>query len=186
MRVIKLGGSLMSDVESLMQCLNTIEQKLKDRVVIVPGGGLFADQVRVAQKQWQFDDEIAHEMAILAIQQMALLFKSIKPSFLISNTVSITPNNKVIIWSPDIQLLNQNAIKASWDITSDSLAAWLANQIQANELILVKSAEISANMTINQMQKQGLVDKAFETFTQNSSYNIVLLNKYSFNEYTFI
>jgi len=186
MRVIKLGGSLMNDVESLRQCLNTIEQKVKDRVVIVPGGGLFADQVRLAQKQWQFNDEIAHEMAILAMQQMALLFKSIKPGFLISNTDSIKANNKVVIWSPDIQQLNQDGIAASWDITSDSLAAWLANQIQADELILVKSAEVPENMTIHQMQKQGLVDKAFEKLTQNSSYNIVLLNKYSFNEYTFI
>jgi len=176
----------MNDVESLRQCLNTIEQKVKDRVVIVPGGGLFADQVRLAQKQWEFNDEVAHEMAILAMQQMALLFKSIKPSFLISNTVSIKADNKIVIWSPDIKQLNQEGIEANWDITSDSLAGWLANQIQADELILVKSAEISEKMTINQMQKQGLVDKAFEKFTQNSSYNIVLLNKYSFNEYTFI
>lgn len=176
----------MNDVESLTQCLNTIEQKVKDNVVIVPGGGVFADQVRVAQKYWQFNDEIAHEMAILAMQQMALLFKSIKPNFLVSNTVSIKAANKVVIWSPDIQQLNQAGVEASWDITSDSLAAWLAMQIQADELILVKSAKVPKNITTDQMQEQGLVDKAFDQFTQNSSYNIVLLNKYSFNEYTFI
>jgi len=186
MRVIKLGGSLMNDVESLTQCLNTIEQKVKDKVVIVPGGGLFADQVRLAQKQWQFNDEIAHEMAILAMQQMALLFKSIKPNFLVSNTVSTKFDNKVVIWSPDIKQLNQDGIEASWDITSDSLSAWLAKKIEADELILVKSADVPEKMTIKQMQKQGLVDKAFEQFTHKSSYNIALLNKYSFNEYTFI
>jgi len=185
MRVIKLGGSLMNDIESLTHCLNTIEQKVKDKVVIVPGGGLFADQVRLAQKQWQFNDEIAHHMAILAMQQMALLFQSIKASFVIRHKLSTIDENSIIIWSPDIQQLNQAGVKPSWDITSDSLAAWLANQLDVDELILVKSAKLPINMTIHQMQKQGLVDRAFDQYIQDSNYNIVLLNKYSFNEYTF-
>ncbi len=185
MRVIKLGGSLLSDAEALINCLNTIEQKIKDKVVIVPGGGLFADQVRKAQKQWQFNDKIAHQMAILAMQQMALLFKSIKPDFLIADKLSAIREDSIFIWSPDVQQLNLSAVKASWDITSDSLAAWLANQLKADELILVKSADIPTNINIYQMQQQGLVDKAFDQFTRNSNFTTVLLNKYSFNEYNF-
>ena len=60
----------MSDVDALSYCLNIIEQNAKDKVVIVPGGGLFADQVRVTQKLWQFNDQVAHQMALLAMQQM--------------------------------------------------------------------------------------------------------------------
>ena len=72
MIVIKLGGSL-SQAETLVSCLDRLEQQYKDKpVVIVPGGGAFADQVRLAQGRWQFDDITAHRMAILAMQQMAL------------------------------------------------------------------------------------------------------------------
>jgi aspartokinase-like uncharacterized kinase len=183
MIVIKLGGSLMSDAICLTECLNTIEQKIKAKVVIVPGGGLFADQVRSAQEKWHFDDDIAHQMALLAMQQMALLFKSIKPNFLLANKVSALDNNRsVSIWSPDIKELS--SIKASWDITSDSLSAWLANQLQATELILVKSAEIATD-NIKLMQKLGLVDNAFAETIKNVHYKITLLNKHSFNGHTF-
>jgi len=186
MKVIKLGGSLMSDVESLKQCLNSIEQKANNKVVIVPGGGVFADQVRFAQQQYQFDDVVSHEMALLAMQQMALLFKAIKPGFELTKNISeMAKSSSVLIWSPDIAELNSASVPASWDITSDSLAAWLANQLQATELILVKSAELPKQHTIQHMQKQGLLDKAFAGYIKNALYKITLLNKHSFNEHAF-
>jgi len=186
MKVIKLGGSLMNDIDTLRQCLNTIEQTVTSRVVIVPGGGPFADQVRMAQKYYQFNDEIAHKMALLAMQQMALIFKSIKPSFLLANQpLTIDNNVPVVIWSPDIQQADLALVDANWEVTSDSLAAWLSNQLQATELVLVKSADIPVNMDIQQMQKQGLVDKAFTKYTKNALYKITLINKHCFNEYAF-
>jgi len=186
MKVIKLGGSLMSDVDALRACLNSIEQNAKEKVVIVPGGGVFADQVRKVQKQWLFDDQIAHEMALLAMQQMALLFKSIKPSFLLANhLLSIDNSAPVVVWSPDIEELNASLVDANWDVTSDSLAAWLAMQLKADELILVKSIDIPADLTILQMQKQGLLDNAFSKYINHALYKITLLNKNSFNEYAF-
>lgn len=186
MIVIKLGGSLMTDAATLVQCLNTAET-IKEKVVIVPGGGVFADQVRASQQQWQFDDGIAHEMAILAMKQMALLFKSLKPSFVLAENTSLIHqammNHPVVIWSPDPTVLDVSTIEASWNVTSDSLAAWLAGQLNAKELIVVKSADIPQNLTRQQMQDYGLVDKAFVDFTLSATYNITLLNKHQFNEY---
>ena len=88
MIVIKLGGSL-EQAKTLADGLTRIAQHYSQQhsqqqaVVIVPGGGVFADTVRAAQHQWQFNDRIAHEMAILAMQQMALLFQSLQPEFVI-------------------------------------------------------------------------------------------------------
>lgn len=176
----------MRDRDALTRCLNTIEQKLKTEVVIVPGGGVFADQVRKVQQQWQFDDEVAHQMALLAMQQTALLFKSIKPRFLMVKNISAMDNySPIAIWLPDIQELNLSAVKANWDITSDTLAAWVANQLTTDELILVKSARVPINNTIQQMQQQGLVDKAFCQYIKNAPYKTTLLNKNNFNEYAF-
>ena len=51
MIVLKLGGSLLSQA-TLVEFLDLARQYGKGQVVIVPGGGVFADQVRLTQKQW--------------------------------------------------------------------------------------------------------------------------------------
>ena len=186
MKVVKLGGSLLDDPNALTQCLSAIE-KAKEKIVIVPGGGLFADQVRATQQKWTFNEVVAHEMAILAMKQMALLFYGIKPSFALAETIPSIDQELtrqlVVIWSPDVKVLAASKIESSWDVTSDSLAAWLAGQLNATELIVVKSAEIQQTLTVQQMQDQGLVDKAFSRFTKNTDFNIILINKYRLNEY---
>ena len=115
MQVVKLGGSL-SHSHALTDCLNVIADNPCKKTVIVPGGGDFANQVRFAQQRWQFNDEIAHEMAILAMQQMALVFKGLHPNFKLATSLNeikqLLLYHNVIIWSPAVFELNQAAIKA--------------------------------------------------------------------------
>jgi aspartokinase-like uncharacterized kinase len=174
----------MSDESTLKCCLTTIEQKYKEGMVIVPGGGVYADLIRTTQQQWRFDEETAHLMAILAMKQFALLLKSLTPAFILVESLAsmqtLLKKSKVLIWSPKIEELS--SINASWEVTSDSLAAWLASQLGVTELILIKSAEIPPNLNVQKMQKIGLVDKAFHLFSKNTSYKITLINKHQFNE----
>ncbi|MFA6164175.1 MAG: uridylate kinase [Methylobacter sp.] len=184
MIVVKLGGSLTQS-GALIKCLNTIEQKYRGRaVVIVPGGGAFADQVRMAQDHWQFDDKTAHAMALLAMQQMALLLKGLKPDFSIAGSVSAIHEQlnqqKVVIWSPDIVELDSGGIQATWDITSDSLAAWLAKTLSAKELVLVKTANIDGRLSVHELAEQNIVDKSFCNFLANSSFKITIINEQRF------
>jgi len=178
--IIKLGGSL-SRSDTLINCLNAVEKNYRGRaVVIVPGGGAFADQVRLAQQHWQFDDNTAHRMALLAMQQMALMFKGLKPDFAIAHTIAAIQETldrqKTVIWSPDVIELDNAGIKASWDITSDSLAAWLAKTVSATELILIKSAVIDASLNLQQLAEQDIVDKAFCDFVAKAEFKIQILN----------
>jgi len=65
--VLKLGGSyafspfLKNWIDAVKDCAGC--------VVLVPGGGPFADAVRAAQPRMGFDDRAAHEMAVLAMDQ---------------------------------------------------------------------------------------------------------------------
>jgi len=181
--IIKLGGSL-SRSDTLVNCLNAVEKNYQGRaVVIVPGGGAFADQVRLAQQQWQFDDTTAHHMALLAMQQMALMFKGLKPDFAIADTVAAIHNQlnrkKTVIWSPDIIELDDAGIEASWDITSDSLAAWLAKTLSAAELVLIKSAAIDVDLSLHQLAEQNIVDKAFCDFVAKAGFKTQVINAQS-------
>lgn len=185
MIVIKLGGSL-SRTDALVDCLNAAEKNYQGRaVVIVPGGGAFADQVRLAQQHWRFDDTTAHYMALLAMQQMALLFKGLKPDFVIAHTVAAIQDQlgrqKTVIWSPDIIELDNACIEASWDITSDSLAAWLAKTLSATELILIKSAAIDAGLTPQQLAERDMLDKAFCDFTAQAAFKICIVDAQSWS-----
>ncbi len=183
MIIIKLGGSL-SRSDALIDCLNAVEKNYRGRaVVIVPGGGAFADQVRLAQQHWRFDDSTAHHMAVLAMQQMALMFKGLKPGFAIAHTINtiqhLLNRQKTVIWSPDIIELDNAGIPASWDISSDSLAAWLTKALSATELILVKSAAIDTNFSLQQLAEQHIIDDAFCGFVAQAAFNIQIVNAQS-------
>jgi aspartokinase-like uncharacterized kinase len=185
MRVIKLGGSL-SKSQALAACLKKIadDATTTEKTVIVPGGGDFAEQVRIAQQQWQFNDEIAHEMAILAMQQMALLFKGLQSNFKLCHAIAEINQataSTPLIWSPSITELNTAGICASWNVTSDSLAAWLATQLAAKQLILVKAAPIASG-NLAQLSQQGIIDSAFAGFVAHADFTIHILNQDRFYE----
>jgi 5-(aminomethyl)-3-furanmethanol phosphate kinase len=188
MIVIKLGGSLVLS-GMLKSCLDKVEQDYQGRpVVIVPGGGVFADQVRRSQQQWQFDDRTAHQMAILAMQQMALLFKSLKPGFSILNSIAEfseqiqrqNPCKNFFIWSPNVADLDKAGVPSSWDITSDSLSAWLAKSLGADGLIVVKSVNIEQDSDILKLVQQKVVDASFYEYTEQVSFEINIVNAEKF------
>lgn len=180
MIVVKLGGSLEQS-GTLLDCLQQIERHYQnDSVVIVPGGGVFADQVRTAQIRWQFGDRTAHVMALLAMQQMALLINGLKSRFGIAESVAEIKAKvgagQILLWSPDIKELDNAGITASWDITSDSLAAWLASAVSASDLVLVKSATIQPGLSLAALTELGTIDNAFCTVVQDAAFNIHIIN----------
>lgn len=180
MKVVKVGGSLERSC-NLKTYLTKIDEHYPAGLIIVPGGGVFADTVRQAQQRWHFEDDRAHRMAIIAMQQMALLFQSILSGFTFAETLKEinerSGNGERLIWWPDFKLLDQAGISAGWDVTSDSLAAWLAGALNADELILVKSAEIPAGLDLSALTRLGIVDPCFIEFTKNTAYRITLINK---------
>jgi len=184
MIVIKLGGSLVSS-SRIQACLDKIERAPFDKqVVIVPGGGVFAEQVRQVQQQWRFDDRTAHLMAVLAMQQMALLFRALKPRFAICGSIADireqVSQNGIVIWSPDANELDKACIQSTWDVSSDSLSAWLAEALGAAELMLVKSVKIDGAFDVLNLVQRQVVDASFLTFAQHRSFklNVVYVEEF--------
>lgn len=181
MRVIKLGGSL-HETGQMFACLKHIV-KSNIPTVVVCGGGDFANHVRTAQKKWQFDDVAAHEMAILAMQQVAVMCQNLQPEFVIASSICESeeePENRFVIWSPDINELNAANIKPSWDMTSDSLAAWLTIKIDSYELVLVKSCKIDSEADITELTEQSIIDKEFYKFLENTSFDLTITSTEDF------
>ena len=135
------------------------------RVVVVPGGGPFADVVRKTQSQIGFNDIAAHEMAMVAMSQFGRALAVLRPGFEIAATREaieaalargVTP-----IWSPERMALEAR-LAPSWDLTSDSLAAWLAGLLKAERVILVKHGAQAAS--VRELAERGLVDPLFRSY----------------------
>ena len=161
--VVKLGGSLASS-PALTDWLRTIAAG-GGRFVIVPGGGPFADAVRAAHDARRFDETVAHRMALLAMEQyawmLAGLCRELTPVAGRDEILAALDAGSVPTWLPSQTVLTQSDIDPSWDVTSDSLAAWLARDIAASQLVLVKTMARPQPVTAAELARDGVVDRAF-------------------------
>lgn len=181
--VVKLGGSLLA-AERLSACL-AAATGIAGRIIIVSGGGSFADLIRHQQRLLGFDDIAAHRMAILSMQQTALLCHSLQPALALAESVdALKAIAESAIWLPDWRELDADGVPASWDITSDSLAAWLAGKVKADRLILVKAGRVATDADLAALQRQDLLDQAFLDFAEPSRYQISVLNHQQFLSFT--
>jgi aspartokinase-like uncharacterized kinase len=162
--VVKLGGSfafsghLRNWIEALAACAG--------RVVIVPGGGPFADAVRLAQIRMGFDDRTAHHMAVLAMEQYGRALASFSSVLSPADSADAIRHNlvadRIPVWMPSLMVFRANDLVQSWKVTSDSLAAWLAGRIGADRLLLVKHAKFpSGRAALEDLVEMGIVDEAF-------------------------
>lgn len=153
MWVIKLGGSV-THYGSLVKWLQLVVRWGDGKVIIVPGGGMYADAVRDFQHMratlpdGHINDQQAHALAIYAMDQMARSLVAMAPQLtLVRNPLEIAESgwqHRGLVWLPSEMALNPAlasglALPETWEVTSDSLAAWLAWQLEACHLVLVKS-----------------------------------------------
>jgi aspartokinase-like uncharacterized kinase len=176
--IVKLGGSLAGSA-LLPQWLDALAA-CAGRVVVVPGGGPFADAVRAAQPLMGFDETAAHRMAVLAMDQFAHALVGIDARLTLADTFDdirrVLGKPAVPIWLPALAVTGATDIPCSWDVTSDSLAAWLARKIGAVRVILVKHGEIGHEpVSAAALASRGVVDAAFPGFLRQSGAGACIL-----------
>jgi dihydroneopterin aldolase len=159
--IIKLGGSTASASEMDVWISALAGSALP--LVIVPGGGPFADQVREAQERMGFSDAAAHAMAILAMDQFGHVILDRDERLTSARTLDdmrrTLEGASVPVWLPSAVTIPASDIPVSWDITSDSLAAWLAGKIGADALLLIKqTAAFRDADCIDSLTAAGIVD----------------------------
>jgi len=170
--VIKLGGSfafteVLADwVRALASCAGG--------VVVVPGGGPFADAVRYAQSRMGFDDGAAHHMSLLAMEQYGRALISLSDLLFPADTIEVIERRlsaeQVPVWMPVRMVSKAAEIAPSWKVTSDSLAAWLCGMIGAKRLILVKHVGLLSGLErCEDLVTMGLVDEAFPQYLRMGS-----------------
>jgi dihydroneopterin aldolase len=176
--VVKLGGSLALSGQ-LPDWLTAIEAGAGN-VVLVCGGGPFADAVRRAQKRMGFGDEAADLMALMAMEQYGIALTALNVCFVVADSRTAVSAalraERVPIWAPRRMMRAAPDIPPSWDVTSDSLAARLAGELGATRLLLIKRARLPAGtLTAEGLSKDGVVDAAFPRFLAASGVACALI-----------
>lgn len=167
--VVKLGGSL-AEAGTLMAWLRVLV-RAKSPLVLVPGGGPMADAVRTLQSELRFDDGTAHDMAILAMQQMALAVVAMHERLTATETLvdinRALRSGRIPVWLPVAMSAKDRRIPRTWAITSDGLAARLSERL-GSDCVLVKSRRVPAATTAQGLARTGVVDPTFPIIVERS------------------
>ena len=136
--VVKVGGGL-SDGALPALCATLGELGQRHPLLVVPGGGGFADAVRDADRRFRLRPPTSHRMAILGMEQFGWLLSDLIPGAVRCADLSqARPGRTSVLLPAGLPL---EALPASWHVTSDSIAAWVAERAGAGRLVLVKDVD---------------------------------------------
>lgn len=168
--VIKIGGSLAESgrIGVILDMVAAVRRPL----VVVPGGGPFADAVRAAQAAHGFPDRAAHRMALLAMHQMGLMMVAMQPRLVIAETLAeirrACRSGTIPLWLPWRLSDGDPLIPTDWSITSDGLAARLGERLKAAAVLLVKSCPVDECATARILAQKGVIDFAFADIVERA------------------
>jgi aspartokinase-like uncharacterized kinase len=136
--VVKVGGGL-SDGALPALCSTLGELGQRHPLLVVPGGGGFADAVRDADRRFRLRPPTSHRMAILGMEQFGWLLSDLIPGAVrCADVAPARPGRTSVLLPAGLPL---EALPASWHVTSDSIAAWVAERAGAGRLVLVKDVD---------------------------------------------
>ena len=176
MIIVKLGGSLIQSAKRIVRDLREYTNSTGESILIVPGGSIFADTVRKVNPS----QEAAHWMAILAMEQYGYYLADGTDVKLIDRVENI---NETFILLPYNLLKNNDELPHTWDVTSDTIAAWVALKLKARFIKLTDVDGIYLEGVLQDelkakdlMGKETCVDAELPNFLMKHNMNCEIVN----------
>ena len=169
--VVKVGGSLLGWPElpgRLTTWLDT--QRANDpteELVLVAGGGAAADWIRSLDRVYGLGEDVAHALAVHALDLTAFILARLLPGSMAVDRLDMLSAARESETTPilvprnvlkEIERPGTDRLPATWDVTSDTIAARIAEHLQARTLVLMKSMSAPVGTTREAAARMGLVD----------------------------
>lgn len=174
--VYKLGGSLL-DLPDLPEVIRSIvAHRPAAGGLVVVGGGAAADVVRDWDRRYHLGDDTAHDFVLQAMRLNEALLQRLLPELRPVRSakqvaLAITAGARGLLcahcflgWA---EASGHPALPRTWALTSDSIAAFVAGILNADELVLLKSVPPPLEATFDQAARAGLVDDHFPRYAQS-------------------
>lgn len=173
MIVVKVGGSLY-DLPDLKGRLVAFLRSLPDRdALLVPGGGRAADAVRAMDRDHALGPVVAHRLALRACALNAHFLAALLGAEVVAWPQALA-GLAILDLFAFVERDEPAALAATWDVTSDSLAARAA-LVAGCELVLLKSVTIpEASWT--EATAAGTVDAAFAGLVERHGLRVRAVN----------
>jgi 5-(aminomethyl)-3-furanmethanol phosphate kinase len=163
--IIKLGGSLLSRPDLGDRLRTVLDHFAPPSPLIVPGGGPLADQIRYLDRLHHWPVEVSHELAMQTLSVTARIVATLDPRMEVVSSLSQAgiswERNRIPVLDP-VGLSGELTLPAGWEVTSDSIAAWVAMQFPRHRLWLLKSVDLPDPLpTLSDAVLSGLIDSHF-------------------------
>jgi len=145
--VVKIGGKILKrreEVESVLNQFRTlIENNLLETIIIIPGGGIFANFVRHIDNTLSIGDDMSHWMAVYSMNFNGKMLSRRYPSLEQTEEFSELklPKENMLVFLPFKYLYQTDELPHSWDVTSDSIALHIAYKLGYKECYLIKDID---------------------------------------------
>ena len=134
-QVVKIVGSLFPN-----HAIELAKQLKDSDSVIILGGGEFANLIRKYNDEQDFSEDVNHWTAIDCMDIIAKLvddkIDSTKLAYSIDEVNEISDGGFTPIFVVSEFLKTEDPFECSWDVTSDSIAAYVSHLLNANLLIV--------------------------------------------------
>ncbi|ACV24514.1 [5-(aminomethyl)furan-3-yl]methyl phosphate kinase [Methanocaldococcus fervens] len=144
MHPIKIGGSLTYEAEPLLKALKDYANEKNKEIVIIPGGGEFANVVRKIDKTLNISNSLSHKLAIKCMDLIGEVYAelgNIKAYDTLFDLKKEIKNEKIAILLPSKLLLSTDIAEHSWAITSDSLSLYIGRLLDVREIIIATDVD---------------------------------------------
>ncbi len=145
--VFKIGGKILENSNNLKSTFSQLallfEEKILQKIIIIPGGGSFANFVRRMDEDLGIGDDLAHWIAIYSMNYNGIMLNRKYPDLETIEELKIFQEAKQMfcIFLPYRFLRKEDNLPHNWDVTSDSIALYVANKLKLNRCFLIKNVD---------------------------------------------
>ena len=165
MIVVKVGGSLFDWPELRPALRKWLTQFPSEDVLLIAGGGHSAEAVRTYDRIHDLGEETSHWLAIESLAVTTAILVSF-----VDGMANVFVLDVVDFCETD------DTLPHSWAVTSDSIAARVAEVRRASRLILLKSVDVPDGTTWPELSGAGVVDDFFPTAVSNLTCPVEIVN----------
>jgi Uncharacterized archaeal kinase related to aspartokinases, uridylate kinases len=193
--VLKLSGHMINHSEILAKTIHVLRSLAQlAKFMLVPGGSIFADYVRDLQVKMGFSDDVAHWLAIKAMEMYGAYIARIDESGIIIEAhdlveaYEVLKQGKIPIVMPYRILRRFNELPHDWSVTSDSISVYIANLVKADMIVLAKPVDgvldkggnLIRKMTIEELEQlnNNIVDQYVVKLLHCTKLPLVIYNMF--------